>query len=293
MVIKKNMGDILFDFFNALAMVILMIITLYPILYVFFASVSDGTLLMGHAGLLLKPLGFSLKAYEMVFKNPMIVRGYLNTIFIVVVGVSISLIMTSIGAYFLSRKSVLWGKIIMFFIVFTMFFSGGLIPMYLIIKGVGLNNSLWGLIIPFAMSTFNLIIMRTSFMAIPDSMEESAKIDGANDYVVLFRIILPLSLPIIAVMILYYGVDKWNAWFYASVIIKKRSLFPLQIILREILLQNSTDSMMTSVGDIDRQQVSETIKYATIIVATLPILCVYPFLQKYFVKGVMIGAVKE
>jgi putative aldouronate transport system permease protein len=176
--------------------------------------------------------------------------------------------------------------------VFTMFFHGGLIPLYLIVKNVGLINSLWSTIVPFAVSTFNLIIMRTSFSAIPESLEESAKIDGANHLTILFRIILPLSKPVVAVMILYYAVEKWNAWFYASIFLKDRDLFPLQLVLREILIANSTDNMATGASSADQFMIGETIKYATIIVATVPILCVYPFVQKYFEKGVMIGAVK-
>lgn len=291
--IKRSVGEIVFDIFNVLFMIVFMCVMVYPLLYVVLASISNASDLMAHRGLLLKPFGFHPESYVQVFKNPMIVKGYLNTIFIVVVGVTISIILTSLGAYFLSRKDVMWRNAVMFLILTTMFISGGLIPFYLIVKNVRLINTLWSLIIPQAINTFNLIIMRTSFASIPDSLEESAKIDGANDFTVLFRIVLPLSLPIIAVMILYYGVGKWNEWFYASVFLKNRELFPLQLILREILLQNSTSDMMTALAQGDKEQVAETIKYATIVVATLPVICVYPFLQKYFVKGVMIGAVKE
>lgn len=173
-----------------------------------------------------------------------------------------------------------------------MFFSGGMIPFYLTVKNLKITDTLWSLISPFLVSTYNLIIMKTSFQALPMSLEESAKLDGANDFTVLFKIILPLSKPVIAVMVLYYGVGIWNGWFWASVFIRTRELLPLQVILREILLSNDTAGMTagTSVGDVEG--VSETIKYATIMVATLPILCVYPFLQKYFTKGVLIGAIK-
>jgi putative aldouronate transport system permease protein len=218
--------------------------------------------------------------------------GYRNTLFIVVFGVALNLIMTSLAAYVHSRKNVMWNHFFIFFIVITMFFSGGLIPLYLVVKGVGLIDSLWATIIPFAVNTFNLIIMRTAFQAVPDSLEESAKIDGANHFVILMRIIIPLSMPVIAVMILYYAVEKWNGWFYASIFLKDHGLYPLQLILREILISNSTESMATNAAAADQYQLGETIKYATIIVATLPILIVYPFLQKYFVKGVMVGAIK-
>ncbi|RTE04440.1 carbohydrate ABC transporter permease [Paenibacillus whitsoniae] len=270
---------------------LLMAATIYPLLHVLFASFSDANRIVSHEGVLWRPLGFNIEAYKLVFSNSAILVGYGNTLFIVVVGVAFNLLLTALGAFVLSRKNVFWSKWIMFFILFTMFFSGGLIPMYLIVKGVGLLDSLWSVIIPFAVSTFNLIIMRTAFASIPDALEESAKIDGANHFVLLFRIIIPLSLPTLAVIALYYAVDKWNGWFYASIFLKDRDLFPLQIILREILISNSTDSMSSGTGG-DMFQIGETIKYATIVVATLPILCVYPFLQRFFIKGVMVGAVK-
>ncbi|PJN54825.1 L-arabinose transport system permease protein AraQ [Paenibacillus sp. GM2FR] len=291
---KKESGwfDRIFNIINYTFLVLLVIATLYPLLYVLFASFSDSSQLLANKGLLWKPVGFSLDAYKSVLANPGIGIGFRNTLFIVVFGVIVNLFMTALGAYVLSRKNVMWNKVFMFFIVFTMFFGGGLIPLYLIVKGVGLLDSLWSTILPFAISTFNLIIMRTSFMGIPDSLEESAKIDGANHFTILFRIIIPLSMPVIAVMILYYAVDKWNGWFYASVFIKSRELFPLQLVLREILIANSTESMSAGASAGDRFQIGETIKYATIMVATIPILCIYPFLQRYFVKGVMVGSLK-
>ena len=284
--------DRLFNVVNYTLLILLVIATLYPLVYVLLASLSDPARLLAYKGFLWKPIGFSLEAYRAVLANPGIGIGFRNTLFIVVFGVTVNIFMTALGAYVLSRKNVMWNKVFMFIIVFTMFFGGGLIPMYLIVKGVGLLDSLWSTIIPFAVSTFNLIIMRTSFMGIPDSLEESAKIDGANHFTILFRIIIPLSMPVIAVMILYYAVDKWNGWFYASVFIRSRELFPLQLVLREILISNSTDSMSIGASAGDRFQIGETIKYATIIVATFPIMCVYPFLQRYFVKGVMIGSIK-
>ncbi|TDG00350.1 carbohydrate ABC transporter permease [Paenibacillus piri] len=289
---NQSLSDKAFDVAIHAVLVALVLVTLYPLLYVAFASISDAGQLIAHKGLLYRPLGFSLESYKSVFKNPGILTGYRNTLFILVVGVTLNLFMTALGAYVLSRKNVMWNKVFIFIIVLTMFFNGGLVPMYLTVKGVGLIDTLWAPIIPFAISTFNLIIMRTAFMSVPDSLEESAKIDGANHFTILFKIILPLSMPVIAVMILYYAVEKWNGWFYSSIFIKDRELFPLQLILREILIANSTDSMSTGAGAEDRFQLGETIKYATIIVATVPILCVYPFVQKYFVKGVMVGALK-
>ncbi len=289
----KSRRDHFFNFINMTLLIFLIVITLYPFLYIVFASLSNPSRIMAHIGLLYKPLGFSLGAYKAVFKNPNIFTGYLNTCFLVTVGMAVNIIMTSLGAYFLSRKNVLWGKAIMFLIVFTMFFNGGLIPLYFTVKGLHLNNTLWALILPSAINTFNLIIMRTAFMSIPDSIEESAKMDGAGHLTILFRIVIPLSMPTIAVMILFYGVGHWNAWFQAMIFLQDRQLFPLQLILREILLMNDSFQMAMGANVGDQEMVSETIKYAVIIIATLPILCLYPFLQKYFIKGVMVGSLKE
>jgi putative aldouronate transport system permease protein len=290
---SKSVSEVLFDSANVILLCLLSIVTLYPFLYVLFASISTPADFVQHRGILLWPKGFSLDSYRMVFENPNIIRSYLNTIFYVAVGTTLNILMTALGAYGLSRKNVMWKGTIMMLIVMTMFFDGGLIPKYLLMKNIGLLDTYWALIIPSAMTTWNLIIMRTAFQGVPDALEESARIDGASDWTILFRIIIPLSLPVIAVMVLFYGVWHWNKWFDALIYLRDRDLFPLQLILREILIQNDTSSMMTSVGGGDRMPVGETIKYATIMVATLPILFLYPFLQKYFVKGVMIGAIKE
>lgn len=277
---------------NAAILSLLAIICLYPMLYVLFASLSDSNLLMAHKGLLWHPLKANVAAFKAVLSNPMIASGYINTAFVLIVGTTISLILTSLGAYFLSRRDVMLKGVIMALITFTMFFSGGLIPFYLTVKMLGFYNSLWALVIPTAISTYNMIIMRTSFMAIPRSLEEAATIDGADQLTIFVHVVLPLSKAIIAVMILYYGVGAWNGWFYAMVFLADRGKFPLQLVLREILIQNDTDSMTMGVSVNDGFNVAESVKYAVIVVATAPILCIYPFLQKYFVKGVMIGALK-
>ncbi|KRF02351.1 sugar ABC transporter permease [Paenibacillus sp. Soil766] len=291
MVNKRSFSEICFDGINVVLLTLLMLLTVYPLIYVLFASVSDAGSLMGYKGMLWRPLGFSLDAYTNVFRNPMILKGYGNTLFVVLMGLVLNITLTALGAYALSRKSLQYRKPLMLFIIFTMFFSGGLIPLYLTVKGVGLIDSLWSLIIPTAINTFNLILMKTAFEAIPDALEESAKIDGANDFVILFRIVLPLSMPVIAVMLLYYGVGHWNSWFNAMIFLQERSLYPLQLVLRGILLQGEASSN-SGASDDDAAMLAATLKYATIIVATVPILFVYPFLQKYFVKGALIGAVK-
>ncbi|MBE7060151.1 MAG: carbohydrate ABC transporter permease [Ruminococcaceae bacterium] len=289
---KLSTGMKVFTIFNTLFMLFMIFICLYPMLYVLMASLSDSNKLMAHAGILLKPVGFNLKSYAAVLKNRLIFSGYRNTIFILVVGVAVSVFMTSLGAYFLSRRNVMLKGFVMGMITVTMFFSGGMIPLFLTVKNLGLLNSLWSLIIPSAINTFNLIILRTSFSTIPTEMEEAAQIDGTGHVRLLFQIILPISKSIIAVMILYYGVAYWNGWFNAAIYLNEKKLYPLQLVLREILLANDTSAMTQGMGFSDGVSIAETVKYAVIVVSTLPILCIYPFMQKYFDKGVMIGALK-
>lgn len=292
--IKDSAGRKVFNLINITIMCLLMIATLYPLVYVLLASFSESSKLMAHEGLLFRPAGFSLAAYEGVFKNPNILSGYKNTIIILVAGTATNLLLTSLAAYVLSRKNVLFKNIIMMLIMFTMFFGGGMIPTYLLVKGIGITDTYFAMILPGAISTYNMIIMRTGFAAIPESLEESAKIDGASHFTILSKIVFPLAKPTIAVIILYYGVAHWNSWFTAMIYLpKRRDLRPLQLILRSILIENDTNSMMEGGSNIGEQEsIAETIKYAVIVVATLPILAIYPFLQKYFVKGIMIGAVK-
>lgn len=285
---RKSRTQKLFQVINVIVMLSISIACLYPVLYVIFASLSNPAQLMNVNGFMLHPAGFSLEAYKSIFSNNIIMNGYKNTLFILAVGTSINLIMTILAAYVLSSKNVYFKPLIMIMIIITMYFQGGLIPTYLNIKRLGLYNSIWSVILPFSINTFNLIIMRTYFMTIPDSLLESAEIDGAGDITKIIRIIIPLSKPVIAVMILYYGVQHWNSWFYATMYIQDKRILPLQVILREILLLNETDSM----GGDNRLNLGETIKYATIVVVMLPILIIYPLLQKYFVNGIMIGAVK-
>ena len=292
MKIKTSFGERCFDVFNTVFMTFLIIIMLYPMLYVAFASFSDSNLLQRHDGLLFAPLGFNLEAYKKVIMNPMILTGYANTLWILVVGTLCSIITTVLTAYVLSRKNFKAAKFMMKYILVTMYFGGGLVPFYLTVKRVGLYGSLWALILPGLVSSYNLIVMRTAFSSIPDSLEEAAKIDGAGHLTILFRIVLPLSTATIAVVILYYAVAYWNAWFGAMIYLRDRAKYPLQLVMREILIQNDTSSMTTEVGDSSRASVSESIKYAVVIIGTLPILMVYPMIQKHFVKGVMLGAVK-
>lgn len=291
--VKRPLGSKAFDIGNVLILCLLSLVCIYPVWYVLMASFSDSNLLMQHTGLLLKPTGFSLSAFKAVFKNPMILSGYLNTLKILTLGLISNIIMTALGAYFLSRRNVMWKKPIMIMVTVTMFISGGMIPFYQTLQDFHLTDTHLGLILPFMISTYNMIILRTSFESVPETLCEAARIDGAGHYRILFSIILPLSKAMLAVMVLYYGVGIWNGWFWGSTILSDRTMYPLQVVLREILMSNDTSSMTAGIGSGDVEAVGATIRYATIIVATVPILCVYPFLQKYFAKGVMVGAVKE
>lgn len=288
--IKKSTGESIFDFINRIIMICIAFIMLYPMLYVIFASFSDAKEFTKHSGLLISPKGFSVESYKLAFSNPMLFRGYINTIIIIVISVILSMLLTALGAYVLSRKNVKLNKFFNIAIIVTMFFNGGMIPFYFTVKGMGLLNSMWALILPTAINTFNMIILKTSFASIPDALVESASIDGAGHWTILFRIILPVSKATLAVLVLYYAVGNWNSWFNAMLFIDDRTKYPLQLVLREILITSDTSSM--TAGATDQEFIGETIKYAIIVISTVPILCIYPFLQKYFTQGVMIGSVK-
>jgi putative aldouronate transport system permease protein len=290
---KISSGEKAFSIFNYVFLAFFAFITLYPLLHVLFSSLSDPDLLMRHTGVMFSPRGFSLAAYRVVLRNRMLLTSYANTIIYVFGGTALSMVFTILGAYVLSRTNFFWRKYIIAFIMLTMFISGGMIPNYLLIEALGMIDTRWAIIIPGAISTMNLLIMRTGFAAIPVSLEESAKMDGASDLTVLIRIFLPVSTPVIAVMLLYYGVGQWNAWFNSMICLRSRELYPMQLILREILIMNQLSEMASGTDIGDKERIQETIKYSTIIVSTVPILLVYPFLQKYFVKGIMLGSLKE
>ena len=282
---KESRGERIFHIVNTALLTLFSLFCLYPMYYVLMASFSNSGSLLAHSGLLFAPLKPNVSAYSLVLRNGNIWSGYGNTLFIVALGTVLSLLVTSAAGYALSRPKFRTGRVIMILITFTMMFSGGMIPLFIIVRTVGLYDTIWSLIIPVLVNTTNLIILRTAFAGIPDSVIESAAIDGANDLVIYGRIALPLIKASLAVICLYYAVSYWNSWFTASLYLRKRKLFPLQLVLREILIANDNENT-------DSELMSESIKYAAIIVSTLPILCIYPFLQKYFVKGVMIGAVK-
>jgi len=292
MKIKLTRGDRVFNAFNTTFMLILMLVTVYPVYYVLVASFTDNTTLLQSPGFLLYPRGFTVGAFEMAFRHPLLLSGYMNTIFILVVSLPINIILTLCCGYFMACRGMFFRKIIIFFVLFTMWFNAGMVPIFLNVQSLGLLNSLWSLILPGAMSVFNAIICKTAIEALPPSLTESAYIDGANDIVIVGRIIFPLIMPTIAVLLLFYGVGHWNAWFWATIFIRDNDLLPVQNLLRAVLIE-ANQLLQAAGGAEDRTNLyAETIKYAAIVITTAPVLFIYPFLQKYFVKGVLIGAVK-
>ncbi|MBE1441651.1 carbohydrate ABC transporter permease [Paenibacillus sp. OAS669] len=290
----NSLGDKWFEAFVYALLAAVTVVVLYPLVFVLSASISNPeTVLNGEMWLWPKDLSFV--GYQKVLENQDLLRSYLNTIIYTAAGTSINLVMTIMAAYPLSQRSFYGRNVITAMLVFTMFFSGGLIPSYMLVKQLGMLNSMWGLIIPGAVSVWNIIIMRTFFQSsIPGEILEAASIDGCSDWKTLWRIVLPLSMPIMAVMVLFYAVGHWNAYFNAMIYLTDRSLYPLQLLLREILVQGEMEHMV-NVGDSSHAKTimdQEAVKYAVVVVANLPILLLYPFLQKYFVKGIMIGALK-
>ncbi|MCL2833088.1 MAG: carbohydrate ABC transporter permease [Treponema sp.] len=288
---KLAAGSLIFDSVNVVIITAIGLVCLYPMYHVLMASFSEPIRIMNHSGPLFWPLGFSLSGYKVVLNNPNVINGYKNTIFYVIAGSSINMIMTTLGAYVLAQKEFLPKKIVMFIIVFTMYFSGGIIPNFLLIRNLGMLNTRWAIIIPGAIGTWNMLVMRTAFRTVPAALTDAARIDGANDLTILVRIMVPVSKATMAVILLFYAVNHWNSWFNAMIYLPRgRNLYPLQLFLREILI---TSSVEVTGGDSSVDFLGELVKYSTTIVTTVPILCLYPFLQRYFVKGVMMGSVKE
>ncbi len=291
---RQSRGDKIFNVINGLLIAVVLIMIIYPLWFVIIASVSDPAKVLG-GQVILMPRKFTLEGYRMVFRDPMIMTGYRNTLFYTVTGTAINLVMTILAAYPLSRKDWVGRGFFMGVLMFTMFFSGGIIPTYLMMNSLGMINTVWAMILPGAVSVYNTIIMRTFFInSIPSELQEAAQVDGCSNTRLLIQIVLPLSKQILAVMVLFYGVAHWNAFFNALIYLTESKRYPLQLVLRSILIQNTASQDM--LGDLDtmgsRVMMAETIKYALIIVSTLPMMVLYPFLQRFFEKGVMVGAVK-
>jgi len=266
----------------------------YPLIYVFSASFSDPSAVIS-GKMWLWPVDVTLDGYRAVFRNSRITVGFQNSLFYTVAGTLVSVVLTILAAYPLSRKDLAGRNIIMFFFVFTLLFGGGLIPTYLVVREVGMLNTRWALIIPTALSVYNMIITRTFFQStIPDELLEAAQIDGCSDFRFVRDVVIPLSGPIIAVNALFYAVNQWNQYFNALIYLTRPDLFPLQLILREILVQNQVD--LSQITDVDqlmqRQNLQDLLKYSLIVVASAPVLIIYPFVQKHFVRGVLIGSLK-
>ncbi|WP_127585525.1 carbohydrate ABC transporter permease [Paenibacillus koleovorans] len=278
----------LFDWFLLLVLFLFCVVILYPFLYMLAVSLSSNEyILRGEVSIW--PKGFTTRVYEKVLQSSSVLTGYKNTIIYVVLGTTVSMIVTSFAAYSLARKSLLFGKTITLFIVFTMLFNGGMIPTFLVVRSLGLIDTIWAMILPSAVSAWNLFVMRTFFQGVPKELEEAGKMDGLGDWGILLRIIVPLSKPVMATIGLFYAVAIWNNYYNALLYLRSQDLFPLQVTIRML--------METGIIDVSGQngaevEIDQSVKFATIIVGTLPIICVYPFLQKYFVKGAMIGSVK-
>jgi len=277
---------------NAIS-ILIFVIVLYPLIFVVSASFSDPLSVM-NGKMWLWPVGFTLDAYKEVLNYDSVWIGYKNSLIYTTVGTLFNIMLTTLAAYPLSRRDLPGRNVFMFLITFTMFFHGGLIPTYLVVRDLELVNTMWALIIPNAIATYNLIVMRTYFQtSIPWELQEASLIDGCSNTRLLIKIILPLSKPIIAVMVLFYAVSHWNAYFNALIYLRDEDLYPLQLVLREILIVNqSMDGAGGDFGMTEKLLLGESIKYALIIVASIPVLIMYPFVQRHFVKGVMIGSIK-
>lgn len=292
MIRGNSLGDRTFALANGALLTLLLVITLYPFWYVVMASVSDPVQLYDGSKLLLWPRGFNTEGYKVILKHRMLWLSYGNTLFYVLATLAIGLSLTVMAGYLFSRTRLPGKNVMLTLIMITMFFGGGLIPTYLVVSALKITNTRWAMIVPGVISTYNIIMMTTYFRGIPQSMEEAALIDGANDWTILTRIMVPLAKPVIAVISLYIIVAKWNEYIVATIYLRERELFPLQVILQEILISGTSNLDTQTSGYGDFAAYSEAVKYTTIIASTIPVLILYPFLQRFFVKGVMLGAVK-
>ena len=292
MKIKKTVGDHVFNAITYIVMTFVLVVTLYPFWYVVVGSVSSMAHLIKN-GFVLWPDGLHLDAYEQVFRNDLVPVAYRNTLIVTLGGTALSMLLTILGGFVLSLKKLPGRVFFTFFFVFTMMFGGGLVPTFLVVSSLGMIDTLWALIIPGAISTYNMILMRTYFSSIPDALRESATIDGANDFVTLTRIMLPLSKSMLATIALFYAVGRWNAVTDGMIYINEPEKYILQVRLKNIILNaQGLDELMAEGANMEFSLNTTQMRCATLMFSLIPVLIVYPFLQKYFVKGVMIGSVK-
>lgn len=290
---KDKLIDKVFNVINVSVMLIVIVVTLYPVIYLISKSLSSVEYVK--AGMVyLWPKGFSLSAYEEVFSNELFLTSYRNTIVYTVLGTAINLAMTTSMAYCLSRRNLVFRKTITLLVVFTMFFGGGMIPNFLLIKWLKMYDTIWALVIPGAISTYNMIIVRTYMQGIPEEIVESVRIDGANDIQIFIKMILPLSIPVIATIGLFYAVGHWNSYFNAMLYLDDKQTYPLQLILKEMIVEQDMQGMSSNAFDVVNEQPpsSEMLVSASIVMSLIPVLIAYPFVQRFFIKGVMIGSVK-
>lgn len=285
--------DLVFIILLYFLLTLILAVLLYPLIFVFSASISDPSAIMA-GKVVLFPVGFSLEAYQAILDYDLIWVGFSNSLFYTVAGTVVNLFVTILAGYALSRKDLVGKNFFMFLFAFTMLFNGGIVPTYLVVNQLGLINTRWALIIPQALSVWNLIITVTYFRtSIPPELLEAAQLDGCSDFQYLARVVIPLSAPIVAVLALFYAVGHWNEYFSALLYLNKQEMYPLQIMLRNILVQNQIDFTMIDISAFAaRQAMRELLKYALIVVASVPVLLIYPFVQRYFIKGIMIGAIK-
>ncbi|SDN97165.1 putative aldouronate transport system permease protein [Paenibacillus sp. yr247] len=286
---KFRAGSI-FDVCNILFFILLSIIMIYPLWSVLMTSLVSNAEFFSRP-VILWPRHFVFESYKAIFQDQLLIHSLFVTIIITIVGTLYSMLMTVMLAYGLSKDNLMGGKFFRTLVIVTMYFNGGIVPYYLLIKNLHLRDTIWVMILPMAINAWNYLVVRTFFRQLPESLDEAAKIDGANDLHILFRIILPLSAPVLATFSLFYGIEYWNSWWFALLFISDNSLHPLQYVLREMVISNS--SVQSTTIMMGRNLFEEGVKMATVIVATVPIICVYPFLQKYFTKGVILGAIKE
>lgn len=286
--VRRSRSELVFDRMNYLVLLLVGIVTLYPILNVLAISMSSYTGYLNNPAMIL-PADFNLEAYRSILSTPLIVSSYKNTIAVTLIGTALNVGLTVITAYPLAKDKVRCSRALLFGIVFTMMFSGGMIPNFLVVRSLGLIDSLWALVFPCAMTTTNFIIVKNFFESIPDSIEDSAKIDGAGSFRILWSIVVPLSRPVLATVTLFYAVADWNRLFDAVMYINTRSKWTLSVLLKEIITENSD---LLADPSIINQILPKTMQCATIVITILPIMLVYPFLQRYFMKGIMLGAVK-
>ncbi|MEK8130277.1 carbohydrate ABC transporter permease [Paenibacillus filicis] len=290
--IKDSLGDRLFLIAIYAALSLILLIVLYPLIYVISSSFSSPAAVTS-GKVWLWPVDISLKGYENLIQNPKVMSGYANSIFYTAMGTCISVVLTIMVAYPLSRKTFFGKNVLMMLVTFTMLFSGGLIPTYLVVKQLGLIDTRWALLIPNAIWVWQVIITRSFFQSsIPDELFDASEIDGASDFRFLWSVVVPLSKPILAVLTLIYAVGQWNAYFDALIYLKSANLFPLQLILRSIIILNNSSNATDALKQVERQQLAELLKYSLIVVTTLPVLIIYPFVQRFFVQGMMVGSVK-